>query len=72
MTPMGFRQALTNAVHGDEIVYHEGFYCIDERTERRIPVAQAAWDAMERGLVVLYQRRLGPYRLQYCAKRVVR
>lgn len=71
MTPMMFRQALTSSARGDEIVYHEGFYCVEPVVDRRIPVAQAAWDAMERGLVVLYQRRLGPYRLQYCAKKVV-
>lgn len=71
MTPMMFRQALTSSARGDEIVYHEGFYCVESVFDRRIPVAQEAWDAMERGLVVLYQRRLGPFRLQYCAKKAV-
>jgi hypothetical protein len=55
---------------GDEIVYHEGFHCVD-LDGRRIPEAKEAWLAYVRGDVLLYQRRLGVDRLQYCA-RVIR
>jgi len=59
---------------GDEIVYHEGFHCMKERTGRyptKINAAKDAWAAYLRGDVILYQRRVGFCRLQYCA-RVVR
>lgn len=67
---MNFDTMLALANPGDEIVYHKGYYCVDEEG-RRLPEAKAAWQAHERGDVILYQRRMAPYMLYYCA-RVIR
>lgn len=54
---------------GDEIVYHRGFHCMSLLSDtKRNSEAQAAWNAYLRGDVVLYQRRIGPDELEYCAK----
>ena len=64
-----FDDALARSEIGDEIVYHRGFYCVmsGDRPKRN-PEAQAAWAAYVRGDVLLYQRRMGQFDLQYCAK----
>jgi hypothetical protein len=58
-----FRNLLTRAKVGEEIVYHKGPWCDG-------PYANDAWKAYEAGMVVLYQRRSGAYMFEYCAKRV--
>jgi hypothetical protein len=68
---MAFIDELALSDPGDEIVYHKGYHCVDSVTGHRLPEAKEAWLAYVRGDVLLYQRRLGPGLLQYCA-RVVR
>jgi len=55
---------------GDEIVYHKGFHCMETLATypRKKSIPKAAWDAYERGEVLLYQRRIGPDELEYVAK----
>lgn len=62
-----FDDKLAHSDPGDEIVYHKGFHCLD-LMGRKIPDAKAAWQAYERGDVLLYQRRIGKDRLSYIAK----
>jgi len=64
---MTFEDHLALADPGDEIVYHKGFHCVDNMG-RKIPVAKAAWQAYERGDVLLYQRRIAEDFLHYVAK----
>ena len=66
-----FEDRLARAVKGDEIVYHIGFHCMKERAGRdpvKSDEAKQAWAAYVRGDVLLYQRRIGPDALEYCAK----
>jgi len=67
MTEEQFEQALKAAKPGDEIVYHTGFHCMNA-SGIRMPTAHAAWRAYIMERVVLYQRRLAPGKLNYCAK----
>lgn len=66
-----FEDQLALCDPGDEIVYHKGFHCMKEFLNKD-PVkndqAKAAWKAYERGDVLLYQRRIAPDLLHYCAK----
>lgn len=64
---MKFEDHLALADPGDEIIYHKGFHCVD-LNGRKIPVAKAAWQAYERGDVLLYQRRIAQDFLHYVAK----
>lgn len=69
MKPSNFDDKLAHSNPGDEIIYHHGFYCVvSEDNPRRNAEAKAAWDAMERGDVILYQRRLAEFDILYCAK----
>jgi len=69
MKSNNFDDKLARSDPGDEIIYHRGFYCvISEEKPRRNPEAQAAWSAMQRGDVVLYQRRIKEFDIEYCAK----
>jgi len=61
-----FEENLSRSAVGDEIVYHEGYHCMN--LTRRNREAKAAWDAHLRGEVLLYQRRIAPGKLEYCAK----
>ena len=64
-----FDTELARAKHGDEMIYHVGYHCLAEpKFVTRNKQAKAAWDAYLRGDVLLYQRRIGPGKLQYCAK----
>ena len=65
---MSFLDELSLCEPGEVIVYHTGFHCIDVLTERKVPAAAEAWDAYLRGDVLLYQRRVGPAQINYCAK----
>lgn len=67
MTEKEFKDALKAAKPGDEIVYHIGFHCLSA-SGARIRVANVAWREYLMDRVVLYQRRVGPAKLQYCAK----
>ena len=67
-----FDTELANAKPGDEIIYHKGYHCMAPTTyPKRNANAKQAWDAYMRGDVLLYQRRIGPDLLEYCA-RVIR
>lgn len=64
-----FDDQLARANRGDEIVYHRGYHCLSApEFVRRNKQAHAAWKAYERGDVLLYQRRVGPDELDYCAR----
>jgi hypothetical protein len=65
---MSFDDMLARANPGDEIIYHRGFHCLDLTGERRNAQAKQAWDAHVRGDVLLYQRRIKRFHLEYCAK----
>ena len=66
---MTFDTKLARSKKGDEIVYHTGFHCMAPTTHpKRNDAAQAAWAAYVRGDVLLYQRRIGPDALEYCAR----
>ena len=67
---MTFIDKLARSEIGDEIIYHEGFHCVD-RDGHRIREAKEAWRAYLNGDVLLYQRRVGVDHLQYCV-RVIR
>jgi hypothetical protein len=67
---MTFEDQLAHSERGDEIIYHKGYHCVD-LNGRKIPPAKAAWQAYERGDVLLYQRRIAPGLLHYCAKVLV-
>jgi hypothetical protein len=58
-----FSAALVNAEVGDEIVYHIGEFC--GGTHRHV-----AMGASEAGLCILYQRKEGPRRFLYIAKKI--
>jgi hypothetical protein len=58
-----FSAALVNAEVGDEIIYHTGEFC--GGTHRHLAMA-----AYESGLCVLYQRKEGPRRFFYIAKKI--
>lgn len=60
-----FAAALANSKIGDEIIYHIGEYCSGEHKHK-------AMGACEAGLCVLYQRKDGPRRFIYVAKKVER
>ena len=64
-----FEDQLAMCDPGDEIVYHKGSHCLaPPEFIRRNPEAKAAWQAYERGDVLLYQRRMATDMLYYCAK----
>jgi len=64
-----FEDQLAVSEPGDEIIYHKGFHCMAPTTyPKRNAAAKSAWDAYERGEVLLYQRRIGQDMLEYCAK----
>lgn len=63
-----FDDRLARADVGDEIVYHIGFHCMDPEKLTRNEMAKRAWQAYERGDVLLYQRRIGKDELHYIAK----
>jgi hypothetical protein len=68
---MTFDDRLARAYEGDEIVYHVGYHCMKSvpgKEPVKNEVAKQAWAAYVRGDVLLYQRRVGPNELQYCAK----
>lgn len=66
---MNFDTKLARSKPGDEIVYHTGYHCLEApKFVKRNAEAKAAWDAYERGDVLLYQRRTGPFQLIYCAR----
>lgn len=65
---MTFEDQLARSNPGDEIVYHKGFHCMNPIKMVRNDNAKMAWQAYERGDVLLYQRRIGPDLLHYCAK----
>ena len=66
---LNFDTMLARAKPGDEIVYHKGYHCLAATTyPKRNAEAQAAWAAYVRGDVLLYQRRVGPDALEYCAR----
>jgi hypothetical protein len=58
-----FAAALVNAEVGDEIIYHTGEFC--GGTHRHLAMASS-----EAGLCVLYQRKEGPRRFVYTAKKI--
>ena len=60
-----FAAALANSKIGDEIIYHIGEYCSGSHKA-------VAMGACEAGLCVLYQRKDGPRRFIYIAKKVER
>jgi len=60
-----FAAALANASFGDEIIYHIGEYCSGSHKT-------VAMGACEAGLCVLYQRKEGPKRFIYIAKKIQR
>jgi hypothetical protein len=67
MTEQEFKAALKSAKPGDEIVYHTGFHCLSA-SGARTRTADVAWREYLMGKAILYQRRIGPAKLQYCAK----
>lgn len=69
MKPTSFDDQLAISDPGDVIIYHRGFHClISEEKPKRNEQAQAAWNAMQRGDVILYQYRLAEFDIEYCAK----
>lgn len=55
---------------GKPVVYYRGKYVASLGRDKRIPIAQAAWEAYERGDVLLTQRRCGDefeYLATWCA-----
>lgn len=58
-----FSAALVNAEVGDEIIYHVGEFC--GGIHRHLAMASS-----EAGLCVLYQRKEGPRRFIYIAKKI--
>lgn len=65
---MSFEDRLARAQKGDEIVYHIGYHCMNPHKMVRNDMAKQAWQAYERGDVILYQRRIGKDVLHYTAK----
>jgi len=64
-----FDNMLARSERGDEIIYHRGHHCLaGPDFVKRNEQACAAWQAYVRGDVLLYQRRIGPFEMEYCAK----
>lgn len=63
-----FEDMLATSEIGDEIVYHKGYHCMNPEKMRRVYNATQAWKAYLNGDVLLYQRRIAPDLLHYCAK----
>jgi hypothetical protein len=57
MTPAGFKKWAKQAAQGRQIIYFQGEHL---QTPEVKPLRDAAWDAYERGQVLLFQKRLTP------------
>lgn len=57
-----FREALSHALPGDEIVYHIGEFCAGSHKA-------VALDSAEAGMCILYQRRHDKKKFAYIAKK---
>lgn len=61
---MGFNEKLRAAKPGEEFVYHTGGFIpefLDDKDQ--------AWAAYEAGKVLLYQRKRGDGKFDYCARK---
>lgn len=49
---------------GDEFIYHKGAYLLQS-----LPAVEVVRELQGQGLILLYQRRVGPSKFDYCARR---